>query len=81
MRAHLSYLGEILKVPLREDRVVVHVETGALPTGHGGAEEATIPILSRVEHDAHRARARIICVLYELAQNAICQRRSELEGK
>lgn len=63
----LADLGKVLEVSLREDSVVEDVQAGPLPVGHGGAEEATVPVLSRVEHDAHRASSGIVGVLHQLA--------------
>lgn len=68
--ACLSDLGKVLEVSLREHGVVVHVQAGALPAGHRGAEEAAVPVVPRVEHDAHRASSSVVGVLHELAQDA-----------
>lgn len=66
----LSDLGKVLEVPLREDSVVVDVQAGPLPVGHGGTEKAAVSVLPRVEHNAHRASSSVVGVLHKLAQDA-----------
>lgn len=69
--SHLPNSGEVLKVPVRENRIVVHVQAGALPVRHGGAKQASIAVLPSVKHHTDSSRACIVRVLHQLAQDAV----------